>query len=177
MELKLQKVIGIVVVALLMLAIIVVGVMGNNEQNDNELFRIHIVANSVESVDYLLQNQIRDEFTTFLTPMLDSCGGKSEAKRIITNNINNLKYIADSIISKSKLGYDAKVEIVTENFPQCSHGGHIIGAGQYEGVLVTLGNGKGQSWWSVLFPPITYYNGEQTTSGEIEYRSVFAKGN
>ncbi|MNI70658.1 Stage II sporulation protein R [compost metagenome] len=36
------------------------------------------------------------------------------------------------------------------------YGGTVYPAGDYEAVRVTLGAGKGQNWWCVLFPPLCF---------------------
>jgi len=38
----------------------------------------------------------------------------------------------------------------------------------YESLLVTLGSGKGDNWWCVLFPPLCLLEAEE--SDKIEYK-------
>ena len=41
--------------------------------------------------------------------------------------------------------------------------------GEYKSLVVTLGNGLGDNWWCVLFPPLCLL--EATESTDVEYHS------
>ena len=40
----------------------------------------------------------------------------------------------------------------------------------YESVVVTLGDGKGDNWWCVMFPPFCLIEAHDNNTTEIEYR-------
>lgn len=45
----------------------------------------------------------------------------------------------------------------------------VYPAGEYEAILITLGNGDGANWWCVLFPPLCFLdfsNGEAVKEQE-----------
>ncbi|MBO5530582.1 MAG: stage II sporulation protein R [Bacilli bacterium] len=42
--------------------------------------------------------------------------------------------------------------------------------GNYESLVVTLGEGKGDNFWCVLFPPLCLLEAEDNSSSEIEYK-------
>ena len=48
---------------------------------------------------------------------------------------------------------------------------HFIGgkSGYYDSLVITLGNGKGENWWCILFPPLCMID-EKTS--EVEYKSI-----
>jgi stage II sporulation protein R len=52
------------------------------------------------------------------------------------------------------------------------YGGLVYPAGNYEALRVTLGQGKGQNWWCVLFPPLCFID---AGSGEAAAQTVSAK--
>ena len=41
-------------------------------------------------------------------------------------------------------------------FPTKVYGNFIYPAGEYEAVLITIGEGEGANWWCVLFPPMCF---------------------
>ncbi|MBQ9011225.1 MAG: stage II sporulation protein R, partial [Bacilli bacterium] len=41
--------------------------------------------------------------------------------------------------------------------------------GYYESLLVTLGKGKGDNWWCVLFPPLCLIEADE--SSDVQYKS------
>ena len=40
--------------------------------------------------------------------------------------------------------------------------------GEYESLVITLGEGKGDNWWCVLFPPLCLVEAEEHT--DVEYK-------
>ena len=51
----------------------------------------------------------------------------------------------------------------------CSLVGKEYKEGEYNSLVITLGNGLGDNWWCVLFPPLCLLEGEEST--EVEYHS------
>lgn len=41
-------------------------------------------------------------------------------------------------------------------FPTKLYGNLVYPAGVYDALLITLGEGKGENWWCVLFPPLCF---------------------
>ena len=53
-------------------------------------------------------------------------------------------------------------------FPKKEYKDVIYEEGNYESLVVTLGNGEGDNWWCVLFPPICTLEVEENK--DIEYK-------
>ena len=167
-----QKFVSVVIVVALIFGVILFCGFTKEQDKQSELFRIHIIANSNLEVDSEVKYKIKDEFSKFLTPCLASCQSKTEVKQIVNDNLNSLKVIADGIIKSYHLQYDSKVEICTEYFPTRSYGEYVVEGGNYDGITVTLGQGKGDNWWCVMFPPLCYYNTDYTSNyGNVVYKS------
>lgn len=54
-------------------------------------------------------------------------------------------------------------------FPSKKYKGITYKDGYYESLVVTLGEGKGDNWWCVLFPPLCLLEAEEST--DVEYKS------
>lgn len=52
-------------------------------------------------------------------------------------------------------------------FPKKEYKGVTYPEGYYESVKVTLGEGLGDNWWCILFPPLCLIEAEEST--EVEY--------
>lgn len=168
-----KKLIAIICVVLLMGGVVMLsGFTASENEKREDLFRIHIVANSNESKDSEVKYEIKDKFSTFLTPMLANCESKQEAQKIVSDNLENLKYIANSVLSLRGLNYTATINIGREFFPSRAYGEYVVESGEYSGITVTLGEGKGDNWWCVLFPPLCYYNvtANYANSNEVVYK-------
>lgn len=46
------------------------------------------------------------------------------------------------------------VKLCRENFPLRTYGRRIYPAGSYSALVVTVGEGSGENWWCLLFPPL-----------------------
>ncbi len=46
------------------------------------------------------------------------------------------------------------VRLSREYFPLRAYGRRILPAGDYTALIVTLGDGEGENWWCLLFPPL-----------------------
>jgi len=66
------------------------------------------------------------------------------------------------------LGYDVKYGY--NYFPVKEYKGVKYNEGYYESLLVTLGEGKGDNYWCVLFPPLCLIEGDE--SDDVHYKSL-----
>ena len=67
--------------------------------------------------------------------------------------------------------YSYTIDYGMHEFPQKNYKGITYEAGEYESLLVTLGEGKGDNWWCILFPPICLLEAEETgNDNSVEYK-------
>jgi len=167
-----KKLISCLLVAIIIGAVLVLSSFTNSQNEiNNDLFRIHIIANSNSEIDSSIKYKIKDAYANFLTAGLANCKDKKEAENLIKNNIDNLKAIANTIISECGLNYGATLNVANEYFPSRVYGDYVVESGYYDGITVTLGQGRGDNWWCVLFPPLCYYNATITNSNSVVYKS------
>lgn len=75
-------------------------------------------------------------------------------------------------IRQSLKEYDnIRVEFIDEYFPAKSLNGQIVPAGVYQTIKITIGEGKGTNWWSILYPE--FFGVTYEDSKNIEYKSYF----
>ena len=60
-------------------------------------------------------------------------------------------------------------------FPTKVYGNFIYPAGEYEAVLITIGEGEGANWWCVLFPPMCFLDFSSGTAVRKEEHVVKAE--
>jgi len=122
--------------------------------------RLRILANSDNLNDQIVKRRVRDKVISFVKSYL--CEHKikdiEEARKFIKNNLTLFKEIAQEIVQESGFFYAVNVTYGRICFPTKIYGYAVYPAGFYEGLLITLGKGKGQNWWCVLFPPLCFVN-------------------
>lgn len=134
----------------------------------NKVLRLHILANSNSIFDQELKLEVRDKIVEFLTPKLKNSKNLNETKKIISENLYNIESIANKIVSKSS-NYKVAVSLDTSAFPTKHYENFSFPAGEYEALKVTIGEGKGNNWWCVMFPPLCFTN---SSAGEFTEAST-----
>ena len=85
-----------------------------------------------------------------------------------------LVQIATDVIRENGKADNVKIEIGEEEYPLRNYEDFSLPAGTYTSVRVIIGEGKGQNWWCVLFPPMC--TSFATELDEDKYISVGLSG-
>lgn len=141
------------------------GTVYNYDDVKDSLIRFHVIANSDTNEDQSLKYKVRDEVINYLYPYLEDSKSLEDSRRIIKENENEVNNIALKVIKNNGYSYSVKTELSHENFPEKSYGNIILPQGNYEAFRVIIGNGQGQNWWCVMFPPLCFID---ITKGSVE---------
>lgn len=120
------------------------------------ILRFHVVANSDTTEDQLLKQQVKDEIIAYMEPLLKDAKDVEESKKFIQTHTDEIANVAKKVVGKWGKDYDVKVFLDKANFPTKSYGDVVLPAGEYEACRVIIGEGKGQNWWCIMFPPLCY---------------------
>lgn len=121
--------------------------------------RLHILANSDSLQDQQVKLKVRDAVVAYLTPYVKDVGDAQTAKAIIADRQTEIVLLAQKIAAEHGAAYPATVEIGSFAFPVRTYGRLVLPAGDYQAVRILLGDGAGQNWWCVLFPPLCFIDG------------------
>jgi len=131
-----------------------------------ESIRYRILANSNKEEEQKIKWDINNEIIPVLNYIM-------QAKDInhARQNINlKLKQI-ENIIEKYNINY--KISFGQNYFPKKEYNGVTYNEGDYESLVITLGEGKGENWWCVLFPPLCLLEANKEAFDDVEYQSYF----
>src|SRR5699024_691551 len=64
--------------------------------------------------------------------------------------------LAQEVISGIGEDYGVSVSLGREIFPIRKYGNIVFPQGEYEALIVEIGEAKGQNWWCVMFPPLCF---------------------
>lgn len=123
--------------------------------NDN-LIRLHVIANSDSARDQNLKNTVRDEIIQQVAPKFIQAGSIGKAREIAGDNLSFIRDIAIGEIKKAGENHEVRVELSSFAFPTKHYGPFMLPAGDYEAIRVIIGGGDGSNWWCVLFPPLCF---------------------
>jgi stage II sporulation protein R len=129
---------------------------GQGQQIPEQSIRLRIIANSDSPQDQSLKRQVRDDINAYLSEKVIGSNSMKEARMQIEEELPELQKIVNNTIAQTGYEYTSKVEMGTVPFPTKMYGQYVYPAGDYEALRVTIGNGLGQNWWCVLFPPLCF---------------------
>ena len=155
-----EKIMSMILLAVIILGIITLG-LGIYTQTvtqtlSENILRFHVVANSDTTEDQLLKQQVKDEIIAYMQPLLKNAEDIDESKRLIMAYSEDIKQVANRVVSKWGKDYKVQLFIDHANFPTKSYGDIILPAGEYEACRIIIGEGKGENWWCIMFPPLCY---------------------
>ena len=130
----------------------------NATSNDlkNNLFRLHVIANSDSKEDQNLKYIVRDNLLDYMNSLCANCSTKEEAISIAKEHINDFEKIATNTIIEHGYSYNISVEIGNFEFPTKQYGDISLPAGYYDALRVKIGKASGKNWWCVMFPPLCF---------------------
>lgn len=134
-----------------------------------DALRIRVIANSNSEYDQLIKNQVKENIQMKLYNLLKDTKGVEEARKIINNNLNYIDKEVNNTLNSYNYNLDYTINYGLNYFPSKEYKGTTYEEGYYESLVITLGEGKGDNWWCVLFPPLCLLEAEE--SEEVEYTS------
>ena len=141
-------------------------VMAQSIKIPDDAIRIRVIANSNSDADQELKQTVRQDIEQYLYEKLDKANNVKEADAIISYNIPKINNIVNKYTNDYNVNYGMNY------FPSKEYKGIKYDAGEYQSLVVTLGNGLGDNWWCVLFPPLCLLEAED--SSDVEYHSFVA---
>ena len=134
----------------------------------NEAIRLRVIANSNSNYDQQVKMKVKDNLENTIYDILKDTTNVDEARKLINNNMYKINNSIKDILVSEKYNLDYDINFGKNYFPEKEYNGILYQEGYYESVLVTLGNGEGDNWWCVLFPPLCLLEAEE--SDEVEYK-------
>lgn len=151
------------------LFIVTVLVLVNKEETKilipEDAIRFRIIANSNSIEDQKEKIEIRNELEPIIGDILTNSNTKEETKTEINNNLYKINHVIDKYNTKYNVNYGLNF------FPEKNYKGVTYKEGNYESLVITLGDGLGDNWWCVLFPPLCLLEANETNYDNITYTS------
>lgn len=122
----------------------------------NEAIRLRILANSNKESDQELKRAIRDEVNKEINKWVAELTSIEEARNVINSHLPDIEAIAKDVMVRENNVQSIEVDFGETVFPTKLYGQYLYPAGKYEAIKITLGEGEGENWWCVLFPPLCF---------------------
>ena len=135
-----------------------------------EAIRVRVIAGSNDKYDQEVKMNVKDIVTSDMYNLMSNVDSIESARESITNNIPTLSKDIDKYLKGINYYTHYDINFGYNYFPKKIYKGVEYKEGMYESLVVTLGNGEGNNWWCVLFPPICMIEAEEST--DVEYTTM-----
>lgn len=161
---------------LILASLILVFIPNLNKESDeivipDEAIRFRVVAESNTKEDQDAKTIVKNTLEQDLEILLKNSKSIDETRTILKENEKHFESLVERTLLTNKINTTYKVNFGINYFPEKKYKGIIYEEGYYESLVVTLGNGNGENWWCVLFPPLCLMEGEDNNTDEVEYKS------
>ncbi len=137
-----------------------------------DAIRVRVVPNSNSVIDQNMKEKVKNYVSNYMMLKLDGVTDVKEARDIINDNIKEVNDNIKELFDKNDYDMDFYVSFGNNYFPNKVYKGVIYDAGDYESLVVYIGEAKGDNWWCVLFPPLCLLEADESETGEVEYKSI-----
>lgn len=144
--------------------------VGDRKQLNEELIRLHVVANSDSEADQAIKLRIRDAVIDSIQKDLAGISDVDAARSYLTENLPKIEETVRKALEKEGIDPKCMVSLCREAYDTRYYDTFALPAGVYESLRIVIGEGAGKNWWCVAFPGLCL----PKTSGEFEDAAVGA---
>ena len=134
-----------------------------------EAIRFRVIANSNNLVDQQEKMAIKNQVEKEVYSLIEDASNTSQVRNIIKENLD----VIDKIVNDYQVPY--KISYGNNYFPSKTYKGVLYPAGNYESLVITLGEGAGNNFWCVLFPPLCLLENTSEDVSDVEYQLYVKK--
>lgn len=120
----------------------------------DSVIRLHVIANSDSEQDQQLKLQVRDRILEQAAAIYRPEDDVAAARQRLEDNLALLARTGREVVEEQGYDYPVSVRLERTWFPTKTYTDFALPAGNYEALRVIIGEGDGQNWWCVVFPPL-----------------------
>lgn len=132
------------------------GAWSLHRQDDlqQKMIRLHVIANSDSDADQTLKLHVRDAVLRRAEDVLKRSADMTEARQRLTEALPAIGDAAAAELTARGSAYSVSVSLEETEFPLKTYDGFALPAGEYMALRVVIGAGEGRNWWCVVYPPL-----------------------
>ena len=121
-----------------------------------EVFRLHVIANSDKDMDQELKLQVKNKIVEYLQKILKPDADLEETKEAVLTHLQEIEEEAEKTVEEAGFDYEVRAAVENTYFPDKTYGDCTFPAGEYEALNVRIGEAQGHNWWCVLYPSLCF---------------------
>ena len=119
-----------------------------------QVIRLHVLANSDSQADQELKLAVRDRVLEQAEDLYPEDATLEQAREILEDNLDELAAAGQQVVDEAGKDYPVTAQLEECWFPTKKYENFALPAGEYTALRVVIGEGEGQNWWCVAFPPL-----------------------
>ena len=135
----------------------------------NKAIRFRVIANSDSVEDQMKKMEIKSAVEKEVYTLINGEDNISQVRNIIEDNMDTIKDIVEEYNVPYNINYG------NNYFPSKTYKGIMYPAGNYESLVITLGNGVGSNFWCLLFPPLCLIDNSREDISDVDYQLYVKK--
>ncbi len=124
------------------------------EELSRKMIRLHVIAHSDSTADQALKLEVRDAVLDYATAVLQRSEDMAAAQKELQSQLPRIESIARAAVKAEGYDYGVTASLGQAEFPLKEYDGFSLPAGEYTALRLVIGEGEGQNWWCVVFPPL-----------------------
>lgn len=159
-------------IILILLAAISIIAISNSNDNDyivvpKESIRFRIIPNSNTVEDIYMKEKVKEEVSSVIDT-ISANTSIEESRNSIKKSIPIMEAKITNLFTNENYDKTFDIKYGQNYFPEKIYKGVKYESGNYESVVIEIGEAKGNNYWCVLFPPLCLLEAEE--SEEVEYK-------
>lgn len=128
--------------------------LGQQEELGRKVIRLHVIANSDSPEDQALKLRVRDRVLARAQEILEQSADMAQAEQALDRRPAGADPGGPGNPGGRGCAQPVQARLEPAEFPTKDYDGFSLPAGKYLALRVIIGQGAGQNWWCVVFPPL-----------------------
>lgn len=159
------------IIILIAIVVLVLLLINKNTEDyviiPNESIRFRIIPNSNTLEDIYMKEKVKDSISDTIMS-IEKTENIEETRKNIVSSIPMIKDNINTLFKNNNYNMGFNVNYGINYFPDKVYKGVKYNEGNYESMVIEIGEAKGDNYWCVLFPPLCMIDAEE--SDEVEYK-------
>lgn len=126
----------------------------NLDDLQNDVLRLHIIANSDSDADQQLKLKVRDRVLKECSYIFENTDTLEKAVEKARENLDLIRDTARKEIIENGFLYDVSCEVTQMDFDKKVYEEFTMPKGFYNALRIKIGKAEGKNWWCVMYPPL-----------------------
>ncbi len=154
-------------IIVIMSIFLMISVLNQKDYNFDDMIRFRIISNSNSAKDIIIKQQVSDKVSKIL---FDKGNTREDVRNNIIENINLIEAETNKVFNENNYSKKFNINYGYNYFPEKEFDGKRLKEGIYESLVLTIGEGKGDNYWCILYPPLCMIDNTKEVKNKIEYK-------